>query len=329
MSGPADRDPDEADPTGIRELLAGLPDPGPMPEDLVRRIEARLEVEQAAREQGATHPLGRHADRVVDLASERGRRRPGRTLAWLGAAAAGLVVTAAVVPQLVDGTGGGDSGTAAYYPTRGQTDSGEMHEDAAADGADDALADGDADGDADEGADDGLDRDAAGGDEDAEGGGAPSLSSVDEETDAAAADGGGDSGAAPSAPVPPLTLDGPLVLLEDLGLVEHEALTETMLQAVDEHDASSPTSPGLSPGSGVLTEGEATSCWRELAAIHTFDLYVAAPAQVVLPEGERQGEPVVALLGLHDDGSARSWVMPQECTRDPETLPLMQGQQHG
>ncbi|GGB90376.1 hypothetical protein N798_03995 [Knoellia flava TL1] len=33
---------DESDPTGMRELLRGLPDPGPMPDDLVARIRSSL-----------------------------------------------------------------------------------------------------------------------------------------------------------------------------------------------------------------------------------------------------------------------------------------------
>lgn len=33
---------DETDPTGMRDLLRGLPDPGPMPDDLVTRIESSL-----------------------------------------------------------------------------------------------------------------------------------------------------------------------------------------------------------------------------------------------------------------------------------------------
>lgn len=281
--GPQTHD-DEVDPTGVRELLAGLPDPGPMPEDLVRRIEARLEVEQTAREQESSRPLGRHADRVVDLATERGRRRPGRTLVWLGAAAAGLVATAAVVPQLVDGVGGPDSAdTAAYYPSGRE------------DAADDA----------------GGESDQAGGEDTADD--EPiSLSDADEEAGVATPD---------LALVP---LDGELVLLADLGSVEAETLTRTLLRAVEEHDASGTQPPRLS---GVLTEGEAASCWRGLADTHSFDRYVAAPAQAVLPDGQRQGDAVVALLGLDGDGSARSWIMPQSCTGQPDLAPIVEGEQ--
>lgn len=48
-----DSAPLEHDPTGMRALLASLPDPGPMPEHLVARISAALEAEaQAARSDG-------------------------------------------------------------------------------------------------------------------------------------------------------------------------------------------------------------------------------------------------------------------------------------
>lgn len=296
MPGPAEREPDDADPTGIRELLAGLPDPGPMPDDLVRRIEARLEVEQTAREQESSRPLGRHADRVLDLATERGSRRPVRTVAWLGVAAAGLVATAAVVPQLVDGLGGTGSGdTAAYYPS------------AREDAADDA----------------GVDSDMAGGAEEEIPDEPGTLSAPDEDgTDReSAAD--GDAGASPELRLVPL--DGELVLLADLGRVEAQTLTQTLLLAVEEHDTSGTQPPRLS---GVLTEGEATSCWRGLADARSFDRYVAAPAHALRPDGQRQGEAVVALLGLDEDGSARSWVMPESCTDQPDTVPVAEGEPH-
>lgn len=289
MPGPTDRNADDVDPTGIRDLLAGLPDPGPMPDDLVRRIEARLEVEQAARQHGAS-ARGRQADPVVDLAAERGRRRPARTLAWLGAAAAGLVATAAVVPQLVDGLGGtGSADTAAYYPSSQQ------------DAADDAGADSGMAGDADEG---------------------PVMMSDEGAMDheSAADQDGGDAASPELALVP---LDAELVLLDDLGQVEAETLTQTLLLAVEGHDTSGTQPPRLS---GVLTEGEATSCWRGMADTRSFDRYVAAPAHAVMPDGQRQGTAVVALLGLDDDGAARSWIMPQACTDRPDLTPLAEGE---
>ena len=125
------------------------------------------------------------------------------------------------------------------------------------------------------------------------------------------------------------TLGDPVVailLLNFLVLWGYPTLTETLLRAVEEHDAASTTPPRLS---GLLTESEAASCWRGLAETHSFDRYAAAPAQVLLPDGQREGDQVVALLGLDDDGSAQSWVMPQECTSNPDTLPVLPGQRHG
>lgn len=90
-----DPTPVEHDPTGMRELLASLPDPGPMPEDLVARITAALAEESRA----AQGSLTSQAARVVDApltALDAGNvvplrpRRP--TLRHFGVAAA--VVTA-------------------------------------------------------------------------------------------------------------------------------------------------------------------------------------------------------------------------------------------
>jgi hypothetical protein len=117
-------------------------------------------------------------------------------------------------------------------------------------------------------------------------------------------------------------LDGELVVLPELGLLDRDDLTELLLRAMDEQDAAPTPAPVLS---GLLTEGEATSCWRDLAGTHSFDRYAAARAQVVLPDGQRQGDPVVALLGLDADGSARSWVMPEDCIVDPDVKPILEG----
>lgn len=74
------------DPTGVRALLAALPAPGPMPDDLVARITASIAAEQAARA-GAT---------VVPLES----RRPPR---WqrLGLAAAAAAIAVVALPALL------------------------------------------------------------------------------------------------------------------------------------------------------------------------------------------------------------------------------------
>src|SRR6476661_6124120 len=93
---PADKGAPEHDPTGIRNLLSALPDPGPMPADLVARINASIAAEQSARErstgQGAT---------VVPLR----RRRWG----WqqMGVAAAVVAILGFGLPALLSGTGPG------------------------------------------------------------------------------------------------------------------------------------------------------------------------------------------------------------------------------
>lgn len=305
MPAPPDRDPDEPDTTGIRELLAGLPDPGPMPDDLVARIEARLAQERSAQEQGTppapSAPVPQD-HRVLDLATERNRRRPGRTLVWLGAAAAGLVATAAVVPQLVDGLGGANSSdTAAFYPSRG----------AGADSLADEAAENDLAGD-DAGSDPGAGDDG------------PGVLSSDGQTDAedVRTDGAGEAADGDAGPATLLPLDGELLLVPDLGLVDRQTLTPRLLDAAERQERR-PADP--TDRAGGLTEDEATSCWRGLAATHSFDRYAAAPARFVAEAGARQGEAVVVLLGLDDDGAARSWVMPRSCTGDPEALPLAEG----
>ncbi len=110
-----DAEPIEHDPTGMRALLGGLPDPGPMPEDLVTRITAALAAESRRGEGGAGSlaapalgPAGPAAAPAVEPAAAdagagagsapadrdvvvplRRRRRGGRVL---GAAAAAVVV---------------------------------------------------------------------------------------------------------------------------------------------------------------------------------------------------------------------------------------------
>lgn len=89
---PADKGAPEHDPTGIRELLSALPDPGPMPADLVSRINASIAAEQSAREGAAVLPL-----------------RP-RRWGWqhVGVAAAAAAILGFGLPALLTGTGPGD-----------------------------------------------------------------------------------------------------------------------------------------------------------------------------------------------------------------------------
>jgi hypothetical protein len=91
---PGRRDPDdlEPDPTGIRALLGALPDPGPMPPDLVDRINASIAAEQSAREDPTVVPL-----------------RPSRRWGWrqVGAVAAAVAVVGVGVPTLLSSLGPG------------------------------------------------------------------------------------------------------------------------------------------------------------------------------------------------------------------------------
>lgn len=133
----------EDDPTGIRDLLAALPDPGPMPEDLVERIGARIAVEQAHREQSSAGGLAARSDSVIDLAAERSHRRPGRTVALMGAAAAGLLVATMAIGQFagVGPAGSPAFDSAAQVPARGgaaEAGAGADSEDAAEDAGGDA-----------------------------------------------------------------------------------------------------------------------------------------------------------------------------------------------
>lgn len=104
---------DEADdPTGVRALLTSLPDPGPMPDDLVARIEASLAAERTARADasgGELRPAAAAAaprpdevldehrpgtGRIVDLAARRRRVR------LAGLAAAAVVVVGLAIPTI-------------------------------------------------------------------------------------------------------------------------------------------------------------------------------------------------------------------------------------
>lgn len=143
--------PDDLDPTGVRALLANLPDPGPMPDDLVARIAQSLELEQQRRASGASGEATAHAvageahpqsapatdDAVVSLADERARRRPGRTVLWLGSAAAVAMIATVSVNQLFGDAG--DSGLSAQVPSHHAGDDSDSAADAG--GAPDSAAD--------------------------------------------------------------------------------------------------------------------------------------------------------------------------------------------
>lgn len=101
------------DPTGVRALLSSLPDPGPMPPELVARIGATLAHEQDLRagqlagEVGAVEPVGSPGTTsgtgpaVVPLVRRRPRR--GQVLAGIAGAAAAVVVGFVGVNALASG----------------------------------------------------------------------------------------------------------------------------------------------------------------------------------------------------------------------------------
>ena len=137
-----DADQVEHDPTGMRELLGSLPDPGPMPDHLVARITAALQQESRARAEGSgtadAEPVPGWSPPPAPeaLTAAGGLAGPGdagdaavvplrRRRMWvLGAAAAAVVVLGlggVVVDRLSEGglvaslgvsQGGDDAGTA-------------------------------------------------------------------------------------------------------------------------------------------------------------------------------------------------------------------------
>lgn len=270
-------DGDEVDPTGVRALLQGLSDPGPMPADLVRRIEARLEVEQehrrSALSQGATRGRG-HSDDVIDLAAERSRRRPGRTLALLGAAAAGLVVTTVALNQ-VGIPGGTDAGTAAYAPSAG-----DQQPAASTDAASDDAAQGDsaAEGEFDEA----REESAAGGAD-----------------DGAALTAAADSGAA--LPASSALLD--VVVLPPVGAVDDDIAARMLAAHASNEAAADPE----------ITVAQAKSCWSIPATEGSWSSYYASTGSldgftvVVLlgQDGPREGRVWVLPSACTEDSTVR------------------------
>lgn len=87
----------------VRRLLSSLPDPGPMPPDLVQRISASLAEEQSRREHV---PLGT----VHFLDTARERRSLARRLPAVAVAATVVVLAGAAVMGILTGRGFGESG---------------------------------------------------------------------------------------------------------------------------------------------------------------------------------------------------------------------------
>lgn len=90
----ASASPPDEDPTGVRALLSGLPEPHPMPAHLVERINASLAAAQAQRAQ-AQRAVSSAGGSVAPLVAS-SRRRPGRVLFALAGAAAAVTLIAVV-----------------------------------------------------------------------------------------------------------------------------------------------------------------------------------------------------------------------------------------
>ena len=101
------------DPTGVRALLSGLPDPDPMPDYLVARITASLSAAQHQR-------ADRSSDGSVTPFVASTRRRPGRVLFAMAGAAAGVALVAVLGTNLFRTTqpAASNSQVAAASPSR-------------------------------------------------------------------------------------------------------------------------------------------------------------------------------------------------------------------
>ncbi|NNG38441.1 hypothetical protein HJ588_04020 [Flexivirga sp. ID2601S] len=121
MTTPPPEDFDQ-DPTGMRDLLRSLPDPGPMPPAVTDRISAALAREQQARA-GDDHtnvtPLARPTSSGMTGAPRtRGSRRPMQVVGGLVAAAAVAAVAVVGIDSLRD-----DKAPTSAVPSAGATTS--------------------------------------------------------------------------------------------------------------------------------------------------------------------------------------------------------------
>ena len=112
--------PAEPDPTGVREILASLRDPGPMPADLIGRITASLSAEQARREQllgtdGTAGAPGAASPTVHSFgAAQQRRASAARRWPLVAAAASVAVLAGALVLGILGVLNGGTITTASH-----------------------------------------------------------------------------------------------------------------------------------------------------------------------------------------------------------------------
>lgn len=278
---------DDLDPTGVRALLANLPDPGPMPEELVARISHSLELEQRRRtaaaagaaetaEAEAAAAAEQPGGPVVSLTAERARRRPGRTVLWLGGAAAVAMVATVSVNQLV-GDGDTNAGVSAQYP--GASDSG------------------DSGGAADDASDGGAELDTPG-DVAAEAPPVTADESAEEGTEDAAGDSGG-FGVMDPARTGIVGLDGTVELTATGWADQVSALLAS------------------DPGERDLDDGE----WRECLTSSSVSL--EDPDRLLLGDA-RWDDEAARLLVAQSPSDDRAWVLTPDCREilsGPVTLP--------
>ena len=103
---------DDNDPTGMRHLLAGLKESGPMPADLNERIRASLADEQAARSGESAGDASDESSTFWRTMDDEGGRplRPRRSGApWILGAAAATVVALGVGGLMLRDSGGEDT----------------------------------------------------------------------------------------------------------------------------------------------------------------------------------------------------------------------------
>lgn len=285
--------PDDPDPTGVRSLLANLPAPGKMPEDLVARIAQSLELEQQRRSANGPHGSAEGSDRtdsvtplsagggaddgaVISLDAVRQRRRPGRTVLWLGGAAAVAMVATLSVNQFFEGDS--DAGVSAQVPAGDSVDAG------AGAGMNDQ--------------EDALDRESEA--DAADAGDAPAAEPLPP--------GAGDEGTAESAAEDEEdTQDGGEALgAVALSVFSAEGTIQLSSTGWDDQ-VSSWISAEPVRGSSSWTSRDALDC------VTTHDLEVADSGQLLLSDASWDQSPAVLLVSQEADG-ATAWVISTDCT---------------
>lgn len=292
---------DELDPTGVRELLANLPDPGPMPDDLFARISESLQIEQQRRAgdqasgagtdgvgagAGSTGSAG--GGSVVSLASERARRRPGRGVLWLGGVAAVAMVATLSVSQLV-GDDQPDMGVSAQVPGSKP--------------------------DTSEGGNDDVAREPSAGDSDPE----PAPGEADEGEVANEAPAGSedtDSAVPTQAEPPPMGMDNNAADLPSGG-----ELTEMLTLTTTDWDAVVAAALATDPQTESLTNDAVADCVGA-APLGADSVEVTGADQLVLTEVTLDGAPARVLVA-RATGSNTAWVLNEDCSNvlaGPEVL---------